>query len=104
MQIDDRWHTKFCASGKWRDLSASLEYVHHKIIVPSFNYLGEHCYEQVEEDMEALFWATVAAYNAGPGNVRKALEAGAHPDSVTTGRNYAQDVKSRALAFKEVLR
>ena len=51
----------------------------------------------------ALFWAAIAGYNAGPGNVRKALEAGADPDSVTTGRDYSKDVKARARAFKEVL-
>jgi hypothetical protein len=102
MQIDDRSHKAFCASGRWRDLAASLEYVHANVIIPSFNYLADY-FALVGEDYERLFWAAIAGYNAGPGNVRKALEAGALPDSVTTGRNYSRDVKARALAFKEVL-
>jgi len=101
MQIDDRSHS-ICQI-PWRTLAGSLEYVHHNVIIPSFNYLGEHCWEQVGEDYGNLFRATISAYNAGPGNVRKALEAGAPPDSVTTGRDYAQDVMSRAKAFKEVI-
>ena len=99
MQVDNRWHKAFCDSDKWSNLAASLEYVHKTVIVPSFNYLGEHCWEQVGEDYGALFRATVAAYNAGPGNVRKALEAGTGVDSLTTGRDYAKDVLARAKAL-----
>jgi uncharacterized protein (TIGR02594 family) len=102
MQIDDRSHKAFCASGRWQDLAASLEYVHENVIIPSFNYLGDY-FELVGEDYERLFWAAIAGYNAGPGNVRKALEAGADPDSVTTGRDYSRDVRAKAAAFKEVL-
>jgi hypothetical protein len=61
--------------------------------------LGEKCFELVKEDYGALFQATVAAYNCGPGNVRKALEAGADVDSLTTGRDYAKDVLDRATAL-----
>jgi uncharacterized protein (TIGR02594 family) len=102
MQIDDRSHKAFCASGRWRDLAASLEYVHANVIIPSFNYLGDY-FDLVGEDYERLFWAAIAGYNAGPGNVRKALEAGADPDSVTTGRDYSRDVKGKAAALKEAL-
>jgi uncharacterized protein (TIGR02594 family) len=102
MQIDDRSHKAFCASGRWRDLAASLEYVHANVIIPSFNYLADY-FELVGEDYERLFWAAIAGYNAGPGNVRKALEAGADPDSVTTGRDYSWDVRAKAAALKEVL-
>jgi hypothetical protein len=103
MQVDDRSHAAFCDGEGWQDLRSSLEYVHHNVIVPSFNYLGENCYELVKEDYGALFKATVAAYNCGPGNVRKALEAGTDVDSLTTGRDYAKDVLARAKALYEAL-
>jgi hypothetical protein len=99
MQVDDRSHAAFCDGEGWQDLRTSLEYVHHNVIVPSFNYLGENCFELVKEDYGALFKATVAAYNCGPGNVRKALEAGTDVDSLTTGRDYAKDVLARAKAL-----
>jgi hypothetical protein len=99
MQVDDRSHAAFCDGEGWQDLRSSLEYVHHNVMVPSFNYLGENCFESVKEDYGALFKATVAAYNCGPGNVRKALEAGTGVDSLTTGRDYAKDVLARAKAL-----
>lgn len=102
MQVDDRSHSAFCASGKWRDLAASLEYVHANVIVPAFNYLGDY-FELFGEDYGALFRGAIAAYNCGPGNVRKALEAGADVDSLTTGRDYSADVLRRAVGLKEAL-
>jgi hypothetical protein len=103
MQIDDRSHSDFCASGKWRDLAASLEYIHKAVIVPAFNYLGDKYFEELDENYENLFLATVAAYNCGPGNVGKALVAGDNIDSLTTGKDYSHDVLIRAKSFKEVL-
>ncbi|RJR43825.1 MAG: hypothetical protein C4567_05160 [Deltaproteobacteria bacterium] len=104
MQIDDRSHGRFCASGQWRDLGASLAYVHKNVIVPSFNYLGEHYFDLFgDEDYEALFWGTVAAYNCGAGNVRKALEARQDVDARTTGRDYSADVRRRALELRAAL-
>lgn len=41
----------------------------------------------------------LAAYNAGPKRVQAAVKAGRHPDSVTTGGDYATDVLRRAAAF-----
>ena len=102
MQIDDRSHTAFCASGRWRDLAASLEYVHKSVIIPSFNYLGDH-FELFGEDYGALFRGTIAAYNCGAGNVRKAMEAGQDVDARTTGKDYSGDVFKRAAALREAL-
>jgi len=102
MQIDDRSHAVFCASGRWRDLAASLEYVHKNVIVPAFNYLGDH-FEFFGEDYAALFRGAIAAYNCGPGNVRKAMEAGQDVDARTTGKDYSADVIERAMALKEAL-
>ena len=47
--------------------------------------------------------AALAAYNAGPAAVRRALARGADPDSVTTGRDYSADVLRRARSFAEQL-
>jgi uncharacterized protein (TIGR02594 family) len=103
MQIDDRSHPAFCAGDDWKDLAASLEYVHKNVIVSSFNYLGDCCFEVLQGDYAALFRASIAGYNCGPGNVRKALEAGEDVDARTTGRDYSADVLKRARGFKEVL-
>lgn len=102
MQIDDRSHPTFCKSNMWKDLAASLQYIHKNVIVPSFNYLGEHAWNYLK-GYEELFWATIAAYNCGPGNVLRALRAGADVDSLTTGRDYSQDVNRRARELKEAL-
>jgi hypothetical protein len=102
MQIDDRSHKAFCASGRWRDLAASLEYVHENVITPAFNYLGDY-FGLFEEDYGALFRGAIAAYNCGPGNVRKAMESGQDVDARTTGKDYSADVLRRAIALKEVL-
>lgn len=40
--------------------------------------------------------AQVAAYNAGAGNIRKALTRGVDPDTVTTGGNYSSWVVDKA--------
>ena len=102
MQIDDRSHGPFCASRKWRDLAASLEYVHKNVIVPAFNYLGDY-FSLFGEDYAALFRGAIAAYNCGPGNVRQAMEAGQDVDARTTGKDYSADVIERAMALKEAL-
>jgi soluble lytic murein transglycosylase-like protein len=44
-----------------------------------------------------------AAYNAGPGNVDRALAAGRSADSVTTGSDYGSDVARRYEHFRRVL-
>ncbi len=102
LQIDDRWHKDFCASGDWQDLGKTLDYIHRNIIIPDFNSLGDH-FELEGENYAPLFKATLAAYNCGAGGVKKAMNAGADLDSLTTGHNYGSDVLARAQAFKEAL-
>jgi len=108
MQIDDRSRPAFCDSGKWRDLAASLDYIHHNVLVPGFNYLGDKHFdlfggEETPECYAALFWGAIAAYNCGAGNVVKALKAGEGVDARTTGRNYSADVRARALKLRQKL-
>jgi soluble lytic murein transglycosylase-like protein len=44
-----------------------------------------------------------AAYNAGPGNVDRALAAGHSADSVTASGDYGSDVARRYEHFRRVL-
>lgn len=45
----------------------------------------------------------LAAYNAGEGSVRSALQSGQPVDSVTTGKDYSRDVMSRKRVFDRIL-
>jgi Transglycosylase SLT domain len=47
--------------------------------------------------------AAVAAYNAGGGNVNRAIRAGHDVNTVTAGHNYASDVLNRADWFRGML-
>ena len=96
MQIDDRSHSAFCSNGGWKDLAASLAYIHRNVIIPSYNYLANR-FGYFQEDYAKLFWGVVAAYNCGAGNVAKAVANGDDVDSRTTGKNYSSDVRERAL-------
>jgi len=102
LQIDDRSHGPFCASGQWQDLAASLEYVRQNVILPSYNYLADR-FEYFGADYAQLFWGAVAAYNCGAGNVAKAVAAGHDPDARTTGGDYSSDVRARAASLREAL-
>lgn len=102
LQIDDRFHGAFLATGKWRDLGESLAYAYESVLKPFFNLLADN-FELFHEDYGELFWGTISAYNAGAGGVLKALEAGQTADYATTGHDYAQDVKARALELMDAL-
>jgi len=102
MQIDDSSHASFCASGLWRDLEQSLKYVIKSVIYPSYNYLANH-FDLLGNDYGNLFWASIAAYNCGPGNVYRAINKGLHWDTYTTGYDYSVDVKYRAVELMEKL-
>lgn len=102
MQIDDRSHETFCSNGGWKDLAASLAYVHRNVIIPSYNYLANR-FGYFGANYVNLFWGVVAAYNCGAGNVAKAVANGDDVDSRTTGHDYSADVRARALALKAAL-
>jgi len=101
MQIDDRSHPAFIATGKWRDAQASAEYA-IKLLRDNFNTLGKF-FELFGGDYALLWWGAVAAYNCGAGNVLKARRRGRHADYYTTGRDYSADVKKRAAYLEEAL-
>lgn len=90
MQIDDR---------SWGPWLAS----HQGGMDPASNIMkGAEILRANLDQFKGNTKAALAAYNAGGGNVNKALRAGRDPDSVTTGHNYGSDVLKREAQFKGV--
>ena len=92
MQIDDRWHKDFIASGKWVDPVDNILY--------GCDVLRDNV--RVFRAIARSNWlrCSLAAYNCGMGNVRRALTAGRDVDYYTASRNYSADVLSRAGWFQ----
>jgi membrane-bound lytic murein transglycosylase MltF len=95
MQIDDRFHREFIRRGQWTDPAANIAYG-VRVLTEYYDWLSDHA-ELRGDDLEA---AAIAAYNCGPGNVRKSLEQGRHWDARTTGGDYSADVLARSAALK----
>lgn len=93
MQIDDRSFPEF-ARRDYRDPAVNIV-MGANVLQGKYDYLADH-FELCGQDYGRLWWAAVAAYNCGEGNVRKALERGRGQDAYTTGRDYSGDVKGRA--------
>jgi spore coat assembly protein SafA len=87
MQIDDRYHGSFLRNNhNGLDPATNIDYG-TSIIRDNLNrYNGD-------------FRKALAAYNAGQGNVDRAVANGLSPDAYTTGRNYGADVLQRAREF-----
>jgi peptidoglycan hydrolase-like protein with peptidoglycan-binding domain len=87
MQIDDRsW-------GSWLNS-------HHGGMDPASNIMkGAEILRSNMDFFKGNTKAALAAYNAGPGNVQKAIRNGRDPDSVTTGHDYGKDVLNRMKQF-----
>lgn len=90
MQIDDRAHSQWLAHNDWRDTEINLA-KGAEILRQSLGYFAIR--PEVPDAVRES--AGIAAYNAGPGAVLRAVLAEKHPDSVTTGRNYSSDVLRR---------
>jgi soluble lytic murein transglycosylase-like protein len=93
MQIDDRWHPLFVASGLWR--------------VPEFNVV--YAARLLRDNLRALageYPAAIAAYNAGLGTIRRVIAEHAQHggalaeqmDAVTT-RRYCSGVTAIMIQF-----
>ena len=96
MQIDAEFHPEFISTGKWRDPRENLTYGIEKVLRPYYDYLDRNTNLQGME----LLRAALASYNAGPGNVMAAYNAGLDVDYYTTGRDYGKDVLDRAGWFQ----
>ena len=88
MQIDDRWHKLFVATGLWQE--------------PIFNFM--YAARLLRQNLDAAkgdLRQAVAAYNCGWGNVQRAMLAYQDPDRFTAHGDYSQDVLKRAEEFKK---
>jgi soluble lytic murein transglycosylase-like protein len=91
MQIDDGTFRTWIATGKWKDAKENIR-KGCEILADNRRFFEG----MLGASGSLLVRATVAAYNAGPGNVKSAIRNGRDVDSVTTGRDYSKDVLNRA--------
>lgn len=97
MQIDDRSFPDFANSGRWRDPRQNI-LMGAKVLSGKRRFLTQNGVGGA-----LLTRASVAAYNSGEGNVRRAIRRGLDVDTFTAHRNYSADVLGRAEVFAELL-
>jgi hypothetical protein len=96
MQIDDRAHPSFIATGKWKDPRGNIQFG-CELLADNREILRR----QTGLTGRNLLRATLASYNAGLRGVLRAINRGSNVDSVTTGADYSKDVLDRAGWFQE---
>jgi Bacterial SH3 domain/Transglycosylase SLT domain len=97
MQIDDRYHQAFINSSNWRDPGVNIKYATDNVLAEYYSYLSRNTSLKGFD----LLRGAIAAYNAGPGNVVDAVNAGLDVDAYTTGKDYSWDVIQRAGWFQD---
>lgn len=95
MQIDYASH-EFARTGDWRDPDANITYAVRNVLMWNVFYLKRNIPTLNDDD---LMRAAIAAYNCGPGVVRKLILRGDDADKFTTRQNYSADVLARRNWF-----
>lgn len=101
MQVDDRWHKEFCTGDDWRDPERNIT-KGAEILQGKRRYLAARVGPLgLKNDLD-LERASIAAYNCGEGNVRKALatEPPLDVDYYTAHHNYSREVLRFADAYR----
>lgn len=96
MQIDDRYHQGFIASGRWSNPKDNIDYAIDQVLANYYSYLDQN----TALDGRELLRGAIAAYNSGLSNVTRALSQGLDVDHYTTGQDYSWDVLNRAGFFQ----
>jgi hypothetical protein len=94
MQIDFD-SQEFARTGSWQDPAQNI-LTGCQVLASSRELLQR----KANLDGPALLRAAIAAYNAGPGNVLRAIQDNRDVDFYTAGRNYSTDVLNRAGWFQ----
>lgn len=90
MQIDQRWHSDFTSTYAPNDHKANIEY-------------GTSLLAQNLKANSGDWRKAIAAYNAGQGNVNKAVRENRNVDYYTTGQDYSKDVLDRSVIIDSII-
>ena len=94
MQIDDRSFPEFCASEDWKDPEKNILFA-ARVLARKMWYLDKNL-----GDRQLPISYAISAYNCGEGKVKRAVEEGRDPDSLTTHGNYALTVLEYAGFYR----
>lgn len=97
MQIDYAAH-EFARNGMWRDAESNIRYGMKDVLLVNVRYFKKK-FPDLDDDTRTR--AAIAAYNCGPGTVKKLLEVGADVDKFTAHGNYSADVIARGVWFRD---
>jgi len=93
MQIDDRTWGDWVSANDWTDPYTNVTQG-AKVYAQALSY-----FQKKGLVGDAAIQAALAAYNAGPGRVWSAIQAGESPDSVTAPGNYGSAVYAAATSY-----
>jgi soluble lytic murein transglycosylase-like protein len=95
MQIDFDAH-EFARTGNWRDPAENIKYGARVLSDNRDFFVRREPGLAGEKQLQVA----IASYNAGAGNILRAIRDGRDIDFYTAGRDYSKDVLSRAGWFQ----